>query len=112
MDCDGPITIDDATLKEVLELGKPLTPRHEKCPEVQDPNMREFHLVIQMFEVTRTAPDPNDEDQSENVEEELVAQFGGNVKAVSFKEAVPGLLKELNQGWEQVQQMAPVVDGG
>lgn len=103
--CKQPIEVDDETIKAAAEMKVPLSVSHEegKCPvDVQsDKPLRHFKVKIEVFEMV-----PNT-----NVTWDLLASFGGEYRGTSFAEAMPGLQRELNKGWEQVQQMSAVIDG-
>lgn len=109
--CNEPINITDEMLEEAKELGIPFAPVHDYHTNDGTPEPeREFKIVVTVFEVFPAEGDEDDDVDGKTVEEKI-AQFGGEVKAVSFSLGLPLLLKELNHGWEQVQKMASVIDG-
>lgn len=110
--CHGPITVPDEVLKEALELGRPVKPQHDVCPE-QEPEPTEnrtFHLVVTINEVVKPEDYEPGPDQEPWPEEKL-AQFGATVDATTFKNALDPLVTELNKQWEKVVEQASIIDG-
>lgn len=102
--CKLPVTVTTEALKELTELGGRAQITHEVCPTEVPESLREFHVVISVFEVTRDADEP------ERASEEQVAGVGATVHAPSFRDAYEPLGVALGEQWGIVARSVDFID--
>lgn len=98
--CGGTIPVPMSEVNEAAVSGRPIKAAHDVCPNEPGAPKNSYRVLVEIFE---TKPDQ---------EEEKVASLGGEAEAGTFKDALNDINKVLGHSWEQVVQMADVIDQG
>lgn len=99
--CGHTVAVTDTEIMEHAESGLPLDAKHEVCPTPLDTEQPEYGYMIV---VTRQLPG--------DMYPKRIAKTAGRVHADTFVDAMPLLSKEIEEGWERVQEMQEIVESG